>query len=59
MGFNLFEKGCDGVGHNLKEKNPAVKKEVKPAVMPPPSSLGVKRINRVRGRRQSASIAMR
>jgi len=69
MGFNQFQK--EGVGkvmkgHNQKEKNPVVKSrleggvggEVKPVVMAPPSS-GVKRINRVRGRRESAKIAMR
>ena len=51
-------------GHNQK-KNLVVKSglegsvgEVKPAVMASPSS-GVKRINRVRGRRESAKIAMR
>merc|ERR1711990_213850 len=62
MGFNQFLK--EGVGkvmkgHNQKEKNPVVKSrleggvggEVKPVVMAPPSS-GVKRINRVRGRRE-------
>jgi len=72
MGFNQFEfqKEGGGVGKVLKsqdqkEKNPAVASdlggvgEVKPAVVMAPPSIGVKRMNRVRGRRESAKIAMR
>ena len=70
MGFNQFQKEGDGVGkvmksQDRKEKNPAVSSglggvgEVKPAVVMAPPSIGVKRINRVRGRRESANIAMR
>ena len=68
MGFNQFQKEGDGVGkvmksQDRKEMNPAAclegVGEVKPDVVMAPPSIGVKRINRVRGRRESANIAMR
>ena len=63
MGFNQFRKVMKG--QDQKEKNPAAESvlggggKVKPAVLMAPPSIGVKRKNRVRGRRESAKTAMR